>query len=265
MTTPNPDTGNFDLEYQDSVTNPSDPTMQGIEKEIPERYKGKTVDDLINMHVNLEKVLHRQGNELGQARRTIDLQSQTLANAIPRNNPSTQPQERPPLTAETLLGDPQKALETAVQPLAQATAQRLDSIERKLSQTDFESKHPNFVQDVQNPEFQNWVTGSRTRQKLLQALNQYDFDSGNDLWELWNEHRAAKSAVTQSVADKTRAAATIKGSSAEATPGKVIYSRAKLAELQVKAMAGDPGAQARWNDPEFQREYLAAYSEGRVK
>lgn len=265
MTTNNPDTGNFDLEYQDAVADPSNTAMQSIEKEVPERYKGKSVEDLIDMHVNLEKVLHRQGNELGQARRTLDAQSQALANAIPRNNPIAQPQERPPLTAETLLGDPQKALEQAIQPVAQATQQRLESIEQKLSQQGFEGKHPNFLGDVQNPEFQSWVVSSRTRQKLLQQLNQYDFDAGNDLFELWNEHKAAKQAASQSVADKTRAASTIKGSSIESHPGKPVYSRAKLAELQLRAMSGDPAASARWNDPEFQNEYISAYSEGRVK
>ena len=82
------DASNFDLEYRDALSDPSNPAMQEIEKGAPEKFKGKSVDDLIQMHVNLEKVLHRQGSELGQARKTIDLQSQALANAIPRNNPT---------------------------------------------------------------------------------------------------------------------------------------------------------------------------------
>lgn len=255
---------NFDLEYQDAVNGPSSTPLEA-DKGVPEQYKGKSLEDLIQMHENATKLIHRQGHDLGQARQTIDRQSQALANAIKPVQVTPQATQTPPLTAETLLGDPQKAINDAVQPLATATQQRLDSLEKKLSQKDFEHNNPNFVQDIQDPEFQNWVTGSRTRQKLIQALNQYDFDSGNDLWELWNEHKAAKQAATQSVADKTRAAATIKGASVEATPGKPVYSRAKLAELQLKAIAGDPAALARWNDPEFQKEYLLAYQEDRVK
>jgi len=260
------DASNFDLEYRDALSDPSNTEMQTIEKGAPERFKGKSVDDLIQMHVNLEKVLHRQGNELGQARKTIDLQSQALANAIPRTNPIqvVQPQAQPPLTAETLLVDPQKALDQAIRPVATATAQRLDNLEKKLSQNDFEAKHPDFLKDVQDPEFQTWVAGSTARKKLISGLNQYDFDAGNDLWELWNEHKAAQQSVQKNIADKTKAATTVKSSPGEPV-GKPVYSRAKLAELQIRAMNGDMAAKARWEDPEFQKEYLSAYAEDRIK
>jgi hypothetical protein len=69
----------FELEFKDAVKDPTNPEMQQIAEQIPEKYKGKSVDDLVSMHVNLEKVMRRQGNEVGQLRKLVDSQSQLLS------------------------------------------------------------------------------------------------------------------------------------------------------------------------------------------
>jgi len=47
----------------------------------PEKYAGKTLEDVINMHQNAEKVLGKQGQEVGHQRKLIDqlLESQSQA------------------------------------------------------------------------------------------------------------------------------------------------------------------------------------------
>ena len=240
--------------------------MKTIESEIPEKYKGKSLDDLINMHVNVEKVMRRQGNELGQLRGTVDAQSRLIESL--KVAPAAPSQVKPPepLTAERLLNDPEKALNTVLEPQVQAQNTRLDRMEMTLARQDFEKQYPSYMQDVNDSDFQEWVLGSKTRSKLLVKLHQgYDYESGKELWELWSEHKNATKAAEAARQGKIQAATTIKGGSGDQPIGKPTYSRAKLAELQIKAMNGDPSAQARWNDPEFQREYQDAYREGRVK
>jgi hypothetical protein len=271
ITNLNMDSSDFDLEYKDIVKDPTDPGNLSIEKQIPETYKGKSVDDLIDMHVNLEKVLRRQGNELGQLRKVVDTQSRALETAVSRPNVNQpEPRRSEPLTAQSLLDDPTKAIAQTVAPAVNNLEQRLNQIEVKSAQATFEQKHPEFTRDVQDPDFQNWVLGSKTRSKLLVGLHNYDFDSGEALWEMWDEHREAKASATTARQQKVHAATTVKGA-AFASPSeptganKPVYSRAKLAELQTRAISGDPSAAARWNDPEFQKEYMLAYAEDRIK
>lgn len=267
MTDVNANVNDFDLEYRDVVKDPANQEMQQIAAEIPERYKGKSSEELVQMHVNLEKVLRRQGNELGQLRRLSDMQAQALANytsnVAPRA-PAAQEPKREPITAETLLSDPEQAINQAVAPAVAPVHNRLTAIEQSLARQQFEDKNPSYLKDVQSPEFQEWVLASSTRSRLLMGLHQYDFSAGNELWDLWNEHKSTAEAAKAARADKTRAASTVRNSAGEPV-GKPIYSRAKLMELQMRALNGDPAAQVKWNDPEFQREYQLAYAEQRVK
>lgn len=266
---------NFDLEYNDVVKDSTDVGMQQIAETVPAKYKEKSVDDLINMHVNLEKVLHRQGTEVGQLRKLVDTQSQLLqastrASGIqPGQGTTVEPIKPAPITAEALLSRPDESLTSAISsnPSVTQNAQRLQNIEMNLARKDFEDKYSTYRDDVQNPEFQEWVLKSQTRSKLLVDLDKnYNFGSGKELWELWGEHTEARGAATRALNQKVNAATTIRGSSSEVSQGvKPILSRTKLAELQIKVTNGDPASVARWNDPQFQAEYQLAYQEGRVK
>lgn len=265
----------FDLEYHDVIKDPSDSGMQQIAETVPAKYKEKSVDDLINMHVNLEKVLHRQGTEVGQLRKLVDTQSQLLAASTragavqPGQGTTVEPTTRAPITAEALLSRPDESLNQAVasNPSVTQNAQRLNQLEMNLARKDFEDKYSTYKEDVQKPEFQEWVLKSQTRSKLLVDLDRnYNFGSGKELWELWSEHTEAKDAADRAREQKVNAATTIRGSSSEVSQGtKPTLSRAKLAELQIRAERGDQVALARWNDPQFQNEYQTAYAEGRVK
>jgi hypothetical protein len=65
-------------------------------------------------------------------------------------------------------------------------------------------------------------------------------------------------------ADATKRAATVKAAPQEQR-AKPTYSRAKLDALRYRAMDGDPVAQAKLNDPEFNARLIEAYAEKRVK
>ena len=56
----------FDLEFEEATGELSQKASEpGTPAEVPDKYKGKSVDDLISMHANAEKALSRQG--LGRA------------------------------------------------------------------------------------------------------------------------------------------------------------------------------------------------------
>lgn len=255
----------LDLEFKDVVKDPNDPQMRTIASEIPARYKDKPREDLIEMHVNLEKVLTRQGNELGQLRKIVDTQSQLL-NKVTAPNTQTEPVKELKVSAEALLNDPVNSVNKVLEqnPTVQAGNQRLNQLELQIAEQRFSQTNPTYKQDVSDPEFQSWVLASKIRSKLLGSLNSYNFEAGNELWELWTEHKGAK--IASETARQARVGAVSVTKSVAGEPqGKSIYSRAKLMELHMKAINGDPVAKAKWEDPAFQNEYQLAHLENRVR
>lgn len=264
MTELNADVNDLDLEFKDVVKDPSNPEMATIAATVPEKYKDKSREDLVDMHVNLEKVLARQGNEVGQLRKVVDSQTLLLNKVIA--NP-TQTEVKPaPVTAETLLNDPVNAVNQVVQqnPAVAGQGQRLNNLEMQVAQNRFESAHPSWKNDLNDNGFQEWVLGSKIRSKLLMGLNSYNFEAGEELWELWTERTGAKQAAEAARSSRVAAVSTVRSGGGE-PQAKPILSRAKLAELQTRAMSGDRAAKAKWEDPGFQGMYQEAYAEGRIR
>lgn len=264
MTDLNANVNDLDLEYKDVVKDPNDPGMQAIAATIPEKYKDKSREDLIDMHVNIEKVLARQGNEVGQLRKVVDSQTLILNKAI--GNPTQTDVKLSPVTAERLLNDPESAVNQVVQqnPAVSGNAQRINNLEMQVAQNKFESANKAWKDDLNDTDFQSWVLGSKIRSKLMMGLNAYNFEAGEELWELWNEHKGAKQASESARQSRVAAVSTVRGGAGEPM-AKPTLSRAKLAELQTRAMNGDRAAKAKWEDPEFQRMYQEAYAESRIR
>lgn len=240
-------------------------------KQTPDKYRGKSVDDLIEMHQNAERRLSQQGNELGEVRRLADsligVKQQTEATA--KRAP-----ERKPITVEALLDNPDKVLEqkleeSSVAQRADSAATRLDHLESSIAQQKFVSKFPKFQEDINNPDFMEWVKKNDLRANLAANAYQQNFDAAASLWGLWEEHKevagsAASAATKNQARQKLNQARTEKQGASEGAPAKT-YSRAKLMALREKVADGDPVATAQWNDEGFQSNLIQAYAENRVK
>jgi len=257
-------TPNFELEFDEGTSPEASSQTQQQESPapvIPDKYKGKSVFDLIDMHQNAERKISEQGNDLAEQRRLSD---QILG--LKKENVKI------PVTTDDLLSNPDAALEKAISgsdvaARQQQTADRLQVLEKSIGQREFERSFPRFMDDVNNPEFRTWVGSNRARQALLAELNNsYNFDAGTSLWEMWKEKQNAPSPQTnsQNRRETIRNASTVRSGPSEGN-SKTIFSRAKLLALQERAVRGDREAQIKWNDSEFQKEYQQAYADGRVK
>lgn len=238
---------------------------------IPDKYVGKTVEDLINMHQNAERKLGQQGQEIGTLRRLTD-------EVIGLKKPTTQTtEERKPVTVETLLNDPEKAIRDAVAnsdvgTRLAATEQRNAQLESQLTERDFSARFTTWGSDVNDPAFIAWVNKQPIRQALATQLTaKKDFTAATNLWEMWEEH---KELVSGKQTDETKiqqpqgskkVPVTVKSSPNSSAPAKPVYSRAKVMEFKMKVQQGDPAALAKWNDPTFQTNLNDAYAENRVK
>lgn len=233
---------------------------------IPEKLRGKSANDLITMYQELERDRSRLGNELGDARKLVDRLLDSQVKPV-ENKQET----RPEITPDDLLSDPNKALDLAISthPSIEKVQKANEELERTIAQRTFESEHPNYREDVNNPDFVEWVKKNPVRQQLILAANNYDLTSARALWQMWGEHKELVDQKSQREAAESQRKKQEKDGTLEGATGAQIntetrLNRAELRELHRKVLLGDKAATAKWKDPKFQAMRLAAYAEDRV-
>jgi len=222
---------------------------------VPGKYQGKTLEEIVQMHQEAEKLIGRQAQEVGEVRRLADeLLKQQLS----------QKKEAPPQVENELdfFEDPKTAVQKAVasHPDVLAAKQAARQMQQLQTQAALAKKHPDFAQVVQDPEFVNWIKGSPMRVNMYALADaQYDFNAADELISTYKQIRGARTNNTVATGQETRA----KDMKAIAVDGggtgesaKKVYRRADLIRLRMT----DP---ARYEA--LQPEIMAAYSEGRVK
>jgi predicted RNA-binding protein YlqC (UPF0109 family) len=86
---------------------PENNTEAPEEDEVPEKYKGKSLKEIARMHQEAEKLIGRQGSEVGELRKIVDdfIKAQALS--------KQQPQE--PVEEVDFFADPEKAVSKAIE------------------------------------------------------------------------------------------------------------------------------------------------------
>lgn len=267
-------TPDFDLEYRESTENASAPgTSAGNETPIPDKYQNKSVDDLIRMHQEAEKKASRLANEVSETRRLAD----ALLDLKKTNVTVPEKKEVKPVTTDDLFSDPNAAIKRTIDSSEVATKlefteKKVQALEASLGHKQFEAAYPNYKQDIEDPDFVEWVKKNPARVQLAVAADQRNYDAARALWDMWDEHKEVTGGAKAADRDRDRqgrfiAARTIKNSATDSVDEKAkpVYSRVKLMELRTKAASGDPAARAKYENPEFQKEMTIAYAEGRVR
>lgn len=251
-----------DLDLALDDTGSADPVKETKESVVdtrPDKYKGKTVEDIIAMHMNAERKIADQGNEIGAYRKTIMQPAPTVDKT----------KERVPVTVDSLVNDPDKAILDAVNhsPVAdrlEKQAQQLETLERDVAYRTFASQNPAWQSDITDQEFIGWVSKNPVRVHLATLADNRDFNAATNLWGLWQEHKEIVSATNTKKKEQKLVEARTTRTGATETPGDTIYSAAKLMALRHRAYSGEDRAAAeRLN--EIQPDLIQAYKEGRVR
>ena len=229
---------------------------QEEEHELPKKFQGKSATEIAEAYDNLEKELGRKGQEIGELRKLTDsyLQSQL----------STQTKQTTNTEEVDFYDNPEQAVRQIIDnhPRFREFAEQNQKQQASLTAQQLEKAHPDFQEVIGDGEFQEWVNGSKIRQRMYKDADSYDFDSANELLTTWKE-RQMISKTKEVNADKknkrTVAMKTGEGvsrASGESTAGKKIYRRADLIRLKQT----DPSRYDNLADEIYQ-----AYAEGRVK
>ena len=247
-------------QQQDSQIDQQQQNTQQVEQtpEIPEKYKGKNLEDIVRMHQEAEKLIGRQAQEVGEVRRLAD---ELLKQSLAQNNSKTQPKEEIP-TEVDFFEDPQSHVNRAVANHPDVLAAKQATMQLKQIQTQamLNKKHPDFADIVRDGEFIEWVKASPMRLNIYAMADaNYDFNAADELISTFKQIRTSKTQQTTDAGNAVRkqnlkAAGVDVGGTGESS--KKVYRRTDLIRL-------------RMTDPDryeaLQPEIMAAYSEGRVK
>jgi hypothetical protein len=245
-----------------------DQELGSVEKpgNIPEKYRGKSVEDIIAMHQAVEQKLSRLGNEVGELRRFRETQELELR--------KTREPQKKEVNVDVLLDNPEEAVETVI-----GQSSKIRKLEEQLEQLgtqdakrQFEQSFPNYQQDLQNEQFLEWAMKNPVRRALAQAADRYDFTAANELWSLWQERQELvgqqeqqKKQQQAAIKEKKLRDGTLESGTGNSTETKKVFSRREIREIKTRALQGDPKAQDIVNDPQWQAQTMAAYFDKRAR
>ena len=231
------------------------------EPTIPEKFAGKSTEELVEMYQNVEKMMGKQASEVGEQRKLI----QSLMESQNRAAEATPNVEEPTNLDDDFYTDPTQAVNKAIENHPELVEARK---ERKIQQQQhqvgvLEKAYPDWQERVATKEFQDWVGASEIRTEMFRkADSDYRPDYAIELFDMFDKvnmidkTKEVQKAESQKRDKALKATTTETRSTSESIGGKKVYRRADLINLQVT----DPSRYASLAD-----EIQSAYAEGRVK
>ena len=245
------------IDTQNTIETPQE-EEQPQEPDVPEKYQGKSVEELVQMHQELEKFSGKQSTEVGELRKVVDSYIQTELS----NQPAPQEQQQEDDEVDFFV-DPQNAVNRAIDnhPKIKEAEAYTQQYKQQATLAQLKSKHPEMETILQDPKFADWIKGSKVRTKLfVEADQRYDYDSADELFTLWKERNQVvqQTAQAEKAARKSAVKSATTGNARGTTEGsrRKVYRRADI----IKLMKNDPERYNALSD-----EILQAYAEGRVK
>ena len=230
--------------------------VQAQDEALPDKYRGKSAKEIAQMHMEAEKLIGRQGSEVGELRKIVDEYIRTQA--------ATKQQLQAQSVEEVdYFADPKKAVENAIEnhPKIKQAEQMALEMQRTRALNALQTAHPDFQDVVRDPAFQSWVAGSKVRSELfIRADQHYDYDSANELLSLYKDRRGSAeqtvAAEKQARSQAVKVATTTVATGSDEAPTKKIFRRADI----MKLMQTNPDKYDMMQD-----EIMSAYREGRVR
>ena len=231
-------------------------TVQNNSFEVPEKFKGKTTEEVIKSYMELESTVGKQGQELGELRKAADnfirqtppygqgVQGQTVDNQIDFDS----------------LDEPEK-VKAVINKELDPIRNELHDVKREKLNAKLSANHPGYMDIVNDTDFQQWVMKSPVRMEMFARADRlFEYDAAD---ELFTTYKAIKGIATSNQArevakqetERTFTQSRMETGSIDDTAPKNRYRRADLIQLKIK----DPARYAT-----LEPEIMKAYQEGRV-
>lgn len=234
--------------------------------DMPDKFKGKSAEEIAQAYVNAEKRLGEVNNQLGEYRsmtdRLLDLEEKRVSDLEKGGATEVESFDIDPTE---LLANPKEVMDRYYeQRLAQdenyrSLQERIDRIEHQSIEQQFAEKHPDAADRFNDPKFIEWVQTNPYRANMAaQAVNNQDYNGLDYLLTDYKERsNAAPTKDDRKAKEVQRAAQVATESSSSGTPASSnkVYSRRKIVDLKIR------------NPEEYRMraaEFTQAYAEGRV-
>lgn len=227
------------------------------EPELPDKYQGKTAQELVQMHQEAEKLLGRQSSEVGELRQVVDnyIQTQLTDKQAPQNEP---------VEEVDFFTDPEKAVRQAIEnhPKIKEAESLNQEYRKSAALAQLKDKHPDMEAILKDSKFADWIKDSKIRTQLFVAADQqFNHDAANELFSLWKERQqiVTNTAAVEKEGRKRAVKSASTGSASGSAGGKrskKIYRRSDI----IKLMRTDPERYQTLSE-----EILKAYQEKRVR
>ena len=230
------------------------------EEDLPDKYQGKSVQEIVQMHQEAEKMLGRQSSEVGELRKVVDDFIHTQLEEK-QQTPVQQPVDDD--DDIDFFTDPKSAVSKAIEnhPKIREAQEYTAQYKKQTALAQLQSEHPDMQKILGDAKFAEWIKASKYRTQMFVAADQeYDYDAANELFSLWKERnqmvkqtaKVERTARKQSL--KAATTGTARGTAEQSR--KKTYRRADI----IKLMRTDPERYQSMSD-----EIFKAYAEGRVK
>ena len=230
---------------------------QEVSNTLPDKYSGKSMEDVVTMHQEAEKLAGRQGSELGELRKAVDDLLKTKLNEAKAGNEAVEDK------GEELdfFNDPTNSVNRAVE--NSGTVKEMRELLKKQGQQEvmrtLSTEHPDYIEVIQDSKFVDWIKASTVRTELLQRADSYDLNAARELLGNWKEIKGIidkTESINEQDRKQQRKAASTGGRGSSEPMSRKIYRRSDLVNL----MKTNPQKYMD-NVEEFDR----AYKEKRVK
>ena len=242
----------------DNVDTPQDedPVKAEVppEEDLPEKYRGKSTKEIAAMHQEAEKLIGKQGSEVGELRKVVDdyIRAQTSKDLQTKE---------PELDDGDFFVDPKSTVNKAIDNHPAILEAKQASLELKRNDilSRLGTKFPNFMETVEDPAFIDWIKSSKVRTELfVRAERQFDYDSADELLSTWKDKQdITKKALDTSKMDRDKQLQTadVGSNSGSEKVSKKKYRRSDI----IRLMQTD---RAKYDA--LSEEIMKAYAEGRV-
>ncbi len=247
-----------DAQTQEELTASfEEPEGQPETPALPDKYQGKSIEEVVGMHQEAEKLIGKHSGEIGDLRKTVD---QYILNQLNEGNEKQREPEPEPVD---FFEDPDQAVNRAIEshPAVQQATQSAQQYKKQTAMSALEQKHPDMREVLGDPKFGEWVQASPVRKQLFQQADQgYDAAMADELLTLYKERAnvAQQQVQVEQAArqQQVRAASTGAQGAGAGGGGKRVYRRADI----IKLMKTDPDRYEALSP-----EIMQAYAEGRVR
>jgi hypothetical protein len=168
---------------------------QAEEQSLPDKYQGKSLEEVVQMHQEAEKLLGRQSSEVGELRKVVD-------DYISSQQQPTAPQQQhvEPEDDIDYFTDPQGAVNRAIEnhPRIREAQQYTEQYKNSRHWQRFKLNTQTCKTFLSDPKFAEWIKASKIRTQLfVEADQQYDADAADELFSLWKERKTVAQQTVQ--------------------------------------------------------------------